>query len=81
MIHQIFQNTEKIINRNTKTADFINLSPTEKTEARRLMLDLKKYSEHLCCYPQSLHETYLSEDDMEKMNKYYLWLESVMSCC
>ena len=77
MIQQAIQTTEEIIHRNIATKDFMSLSPADKTEVRQLMQDFKNYSEHLSCYPQSTHETYLSDDDMEKMNIYYMWLESV----
>ena len=79
MIQQIIQNTEEIINRYKSTADSRNLSPADKIEAKHLMQNMKKCTEFLSCYPQNIHEIYLSDDDFDKMNKCYMWLESVVS--
>ncbi|MBU0995346.1 MAG: hypothetical protein KJ737_22850 [Proteobacteria bacterium] len=81
MIQHIIERTEKIINRNIKTAHFQTLSKKDKIEVNRLMKDLTKYSDQLSCYPQNINERYLSEEDIEKMNKYYMWFESVIGCC
>ncbi len=75
MFQQIIVRTEQIMNRNKSVHDFKHLTKEDNDEAKSLMSALERCAERQNSYPQSFNQEYVTDDQIDKINKYHIWFE------
>ncbi len=71
----IIMRTEQLMNRSKNIASMECLSDEDNVEAKSLMEDLVELAERQNSYPQHINAEYVTDDNIKKMNKYYIWFE------
>jgi hypothetical protein len=71
----IIMRTEQLMNRSGNIAGKEGLCQEYNMEAKSLMDALVELAERRNSYPQHLDTEYATDDNIKKMNKYYMWFE------
>jgi hypothetical protein len=71
----IIMRAEQLMNRSKNIANMECLSNEDNMEAKSLMETLVKLAECQNSYPQHVKAEYATDDNIKKMNKYYIWFE------
>ncbi len=71
--------TEQLMNRSRNIASMESLSPKYNMEAKSLMDALVELAERRNSYPQRANAEYATDDNIKKMNKFYIWFECLNS--
>ncbi len=75
----IIMRTEQLMNRSRNIASMESLSPKYNMEAKSLMDALVELAERRNSYPRHVNAEYATDDNIKKINKYYIWFESLNS--
>jgi hypothetical protein len=71
----IIMRTEQLMNRSKNIVNMECLSNEDNIEAKSLMETLVELAERQNSYPQRAYAEYANDDNIKKMNKYYVWFE------
>jgi hypothetical protein len=73
----IIMRTEQLMNRSINIDSMEGLGREYNMEAKSLMDTLVELAERRNSYPQHINTEYATDDNIKKMNKYYIWFEGL----
>jgi hypothetical protein len=71
----IIMRTEQLMSSSRNIAGMEGLCQEYNMEAKSLMDALVELAERRNSYPQHINTEYATDDNIKKMNKYYIWFE------
>ncbi len=75
----LIMRTEQLMNRSRDITSIEGLCQEYNMEAKSLMDALVELAERRNSYPQRVNAEYATDDNIKKMNNFYIWFESLNS--